>query len=68
MASGGQGDVLAGVAGALLAQGLDTADAGALAAWLCGRAAERVEGPIATAGATSAMLGGALDDWRGRRR
>ena len=68
MASGGQGDVLAGVAGALLAQGLDTADAGALAAWLCGRAAERVEGPFAPAGATLAMLGGALDDWRGRRR
>jgi NAD(P)H-hydrate epimerase len=68
MASGGQGDVLAGVAGALLAQGLNAEDAGALAAWLCGRAAERVAGPFASAGATLAMLGGALDDWRGRRR
>ena len=68
MASGGQGDVLAGVAGALLAQGLNAEDAGALAAWLCGRAAECVAGPFASAGATLAMLGGALDDWRGRRR
>jgi len=68
MASGGQGDVLAGVAGALLAQGMAAADAGSLAAWLCGRAAERVAGPIASAGATVEELGGALDDWRGRRR
>lgn len=68
MASGGQGDVLAGVAGALMAQGLDAADAGSLAAWLCGRAAECVAGPIASAGTTLEKLGGALDDWRLRRR
>lgn len=68
MASGGQGDVLAGVAGALLAQGVGTVDAGSLAAWLCGRAAERVAGPIASAGAVVEQLGGAMEDWRGRRR
>lgn len=70
MASGGQGDVLAGVAGALLAQGLSTLDASSLAAWLCGRAAERSleTGPVTTAGDTLAQLGGAMRDWRERRR
>lgn len=70
MASGGQGDALAGVAGALLAQGLPGPDAAALAAWLCGRAAERAlaEGPFASAGATIRHLGGALRDWQECRR
>lgn len=70
MASGGQGDVLAGVAGALLAGGADPLDAGALAAWLCGRAAELAldHGPFTTAGDTLRHLGGALRDWQGRRR
>ena len=70
MASGGQGDVLAGVAGALLAGGLSGPDAGALAAWLCGRAAERAlaESPFTSAGDTLRELGGALRDWRERRR
>jgi NAD(P)H-hydrate epimerase len=40
MASGGMGDVLTGVCAALLAQGLPCHEAGALGAWLCGRAAE----------------------------
>jgi hydroxyethylthiazole kinase-like uncharacterized protein yjeF len=70
MASGGQGDVLAGVAGALLAAGLGVADAGALGAWLCGRAAERslAESPVARASDTLRELGGALRDWRECRR
>lgn len=70
MASGGQGDVLAGVAGSLLAAGLGGADAGSLAAWLCGRAAERalIAGPITTAGDTLRELGGAMRDWQERRR
>lgn len=70
MASGGQGDVLAGVAGALLAQGFGGPDAASLAAWLCGRAAERAlaEGPFTAAGATLRHLGGALRDWQECRR
>lgn len=74
MASGGQGDVLAGVAGALLASGAGTADTAMLAAWLCGRAAERAithageSERSVTAGDTLAQLGGAFRDWRERRR
>lgn len=40
MGSGGMGDVLTGVCVALIGQGLSTAHAGALGAWVCGRAAE----------------------------
>jgi NAD(P)H-hydrate epimerase len=40
MATGGQGDLLAGVIGALLASACAALDAAALGAWLCGRAAE----------------------------
>jgi NAD(P)H-hydrate epimerase len=40
MSAGGTGDVLAGVAGALLAKGLDPFDAARLAAWMCGRAGD----------------------------
>lgn len=40
MACGGQGDVLTGVIGGLLAQRIDPFDAARLGAWLCGRAAE----------------------------
>lgn len=70
MASGGQGDVLAGVAGALLAGGMTGPDAASLAAWLCGRAAERAlaEGPFTPASATLRHLGGAILDWQQRRR
>lgn len=42
MASAGLGDVLAGVAGALLAQGLSPFEAGCLAAWLHACAGERL--------------------------
>ncbi|MBN0989167.1 NAD(P)H-hydrate dehydratase [Amphritea pacifica] len=41
MASGGMGDVLSGVIGALIAQGLSAADATRLGAWLHGAAADR---------------------------
>ncbi|MEA3212510.1 MAG: ADP-dependent NAD(P)H-hydrate dehydratase / NAD(P)H-hydrate epimerase [Chthoniobacter sp.] len=40
MATGGMGDVLSGVCGALAGQKLDLYDAARLGAWLCGRAAE----------------------------
>jgi ADP-dependent NAD(P)H-hydrate dehydratase / NAD(P)H-hydrate epimerase len=40
MATGGQGDLLAGVIAARLAIGDELPDAAALGAWLCGRAAE----------------------------
>ncbi|WP_312717320.1 ADP-dependent NAD(P)H-hydrate dehydratase, partial [Stutzerimonas nitrititolerans] len=42
MASAGLGDVLAGVAGALLAQGLAPFEAAALAVWLHARAGEHL--------------------------
>lgn len=40
MGSGGMGDVLTGVAAALLARGFSTYHAALLGAWLCGRSAE----------------------------
>lgn len=74
MASGGQGDVLAGIAGALLAGGQSPFQAAMLAAWLCGRAAERAlthagasEASL-SAGDTLDQLGGAFTDWKERRR
>lgn len=42
LASGGSGDVLTGLIGSLLAQGMEPFTAAALAAWLHGRAAELV--------------------------
>lgn len=70
MASGGQGDVLSGVTGALLGQGLAGVDAAALGAWLCGRAAERclADGPVCVASDTIRHLGGAMRDWQARLR
>ncbi|MBK1828620.1 NAD(P)H-hydrate dehydratase [Haloferula rosea] len=74
MASGGQGDVLSGVCGALLAGGLCPLDAGSWAAWLCGRAAERAithggeSEESCTATHTIDHLGGAFRDWREQRR
>ena len=70
MASGGQGDVLSGVAGALLAQNLDLPDAASLAAWLCGAAGERSlrNGPFTTASDILSQLGPAMQDWQQRRR
>lgn len=49
MATAGSGDVLAGIAGALMATGLSAMDAGAMAALVHGRAGARASGggPIA---------------------
>ena len=74
MASGGQGDVLAGVCGAMAASGTSLADAAMLAAWVCGRAAERAvthggqSHESCTASDTLHHLGGAFQDWKERRR
>ncbi|MBK1883303.1 NAD(P)H-hydrate dehydratase [Luteolibacter pohnpeiensis] len=70
MASGGQGDFLAGVIGALLARGEPPLDAATVAAWVCGRAAEiavhhdheSVES--LTASDIAIHLGSAFKDWR----
>jgi len=70
MASGGQGDVLSGVIGALLAGGKSPLDAAAMGAWLCGRASERAifssgqSEESLLAGDTIEHLGGAFHDWR----
>ncbi|MBB5350381.1 NAD(P)H-hydrate epimerase [Haloferula luteola] len=74
MATGGQGDVLAGVCGALAAAGHSLADAAILAAWLCGRAAERAitygseSEQSCSASDTLHHLGGAFLDWKQVRR
>jgi len=46
LGTAGSGDVLAGLIGSLLASGLDTHDAASLGAFLHGRAAERLDGPL----------------------
>ncbi len=74
MATGGQGDVLAGVLGALLAAGMPPVTAAALAAWQCGRAAEiALTHPTHSEASLSptavlAHLGAAHRDWREARR
>lgn len=68
MASGGMGDVLTGVCAAFAGQGISLHRAAGLAAWACGRAAERAV--LATgmaqeslcAGDVADRLGGALQD------
>jgi NAD(P)H-hydrate epimerase len=57
LATGGSGDVLSGIAGTLLAQIGDPLRAGAAAAWIHGRAAER-----ASASSDGAVRGLSLDD------
>jgi hydroxyethylthiazole kinase-like uncharacterized protein yjeF len=47
LGTAGSGDVLAGLIGSLLASGLDTHDAASLGAFLHGRAAECLGGPLA---------------------
>ena len=67
MSNGGQGDLLAGLLGALLASGLSTFDAASLGAWLCGRAAEihcSKHGGPCTATDTANSLGLARRDWQ----
>jgi NAD(P)H-hydrate epimerase len=74
MATGGQGDVLAGVLGALLAAGHPPVTAAALAAWQCGRAAElaltdpAVSEESLIPSAVLTHFGGACRDWRESRR
>ena len=71
MSNGGQGDLLSGVLGALLAIGMDTFDAAAYGAWLCGHAAElhtEKNGPFCTASDTALHLGEAALAWRRRSR
>jgi len=46
LGTAGSGDVLAGLIGSLLASGLDTHDAASVGAYLHGRAAERIGGPL----------------------
>jgi NAD(P)H-hydrate epimerase len=56
LATGGTGDVLTGLIGGLLAQGLDAFDAGALGAFLHGRAADRLGELFGTAGVLAGDL------------
>lgn len=63
MAAGGMGDVLTGVAAALIAQGLGLYDAARVGAWLCGHAAELA---LATGGAADeALTAGDVIDFLG---
>ncbi len=67
MSNGGQGDLLSGVIGALLAGGMDGYDAAAYGAWLCGHAAEMVQaeiGDVCPASETALRLGQAMRNWR----
>jgi NAD(P)H-hydrate epimerase len=74
MATGGQGDLLAGVIGARLAAGMAPPEAAAQGAWLCGRAAEvalesRSLSPESlTPGDCAMRLGAAFRDWQTARR
>jgi NAD(P)H-hydrate epimerase len=74
MATGGQGDLLAGLLGAQLAVGIPAVAAAATAAWLCGRAAElaltdhAVSEQSLTPGDVLARLGAAFNEWREGRR
>lgn len=74
MATGGQGDLLAGVLGALLAIGNEPIAAAAAGAWLCGRAAERalLDPTISVQSLLPSdvlhHLGGAFNDWSERGR
>jgi len=74
MATGGQGDLLAGVIGARLAIGDPPPQAASLAAWLCGRSAEialdsaEISQESLTPSDVARHLGGAFRDWQGARR
>ncbi len=56
LASGGSGDVLSGLIGGLLAQGVDAFDAASLGAWLHGAAADLLADEIGCAGITAGDL------------
>jgi hydroxyethylthiazole kinase-like uncharacterized protein yjeF len=66
LGTAGSGDVLAGLVGALLASGLDTHDAASVGAYLHGRAAERIGGPL-TARDIAATLPKVITDFGGAR-
>lgn len=74
MASGGQGDLLSGVIGALLAIGHPPMDAASLAAWICGRSAEIAlnESHLSEESLLPSdvlhFLGAAFLDWKSSRR
>lgn len=74
MATGGQGDLLSGVIGALLASGLPGLNSATFAAWLCGRAAEIAvwqaghSAESLTPSDTASQLGAAFLDWRSSSR
>ncbi len=74
MATGGQGDLLAGVIGARLAIGDEPHDAAALGAWLCGRSAEialnepHLSEESLTPTDVLQFLGAAFSDWKCSRR
>lgn len=63
LATAGAGDVLAGIAGALLAQGLPAAEAGASAAWIHARAASLASagGPVAALDVADAVPAAVAD-------
>ena len=71
MATGGMGDVLTGVAAALLAQGKSPLQSAKLAAWICGHAAELAlrDGSVSQesliASDIATYLGPAFNDLRG---
>jgi hydroxyethylthiazole kinase-like uncharacterized protein yjeF len=62
LGTAGSGDVLAGFAGSLLASGLDPHDAASVAAYLHGRAAEALSGPV-TARDIADTLPLVLSEW-----
>ncbi|MFT4175301.1 MAG: NAD(P)H-hydrate dehydratase [Luteolibacter sp.] len=74
MATGGQGDLLAGVIGALVACGLPLIQAASLAAWTCGRAAEislnepHLSEESLTPSDVAHFLGAAFSDWKNSAR
>ncbi|MGF7235118.1 MAG: NAD(P)H-hydrate dehydratase [Frankia sp.] len=67
LATAGTGDVLTGLAGSLLAAGLTALDAGCVAAYLHGRAGQRVTPPLA-ASDLLASLASAVRDVRDARK
>lgn len=74
MASGGQGDLLAGLIGARLANGDPPLAAAALSAWICGRSAEiamnqtHLSEQSLVASDVLHFLGAAFRDWQCSRR
>ena len=60
LAAGGSGDVLAGMVGGLLAQGLEALEAAALAAYVHGAAADRLAACQGSAGTLAGELAAAL--------